>query len=209
MCSVCDDFAERFKAGSVNAPQGAMAQLVERLHGMEKVAGSIPASSTPKPEHKASISSWVLAGFVAGEGTFVITTKQPGFDDGDPRLRFIFAVSVAQRDRPVLEVLMHRIGCGSIRDVPARRVHWQPTSTYTVHSIRGHRTGVIPFISRYLVSSAKRRQFDLWVDAMDAYELAHPTRWGRGRSPCSIDGCDKPVRGRGLCRSHYYQATGW
>ena len=40
------------------------------------------------------------------------------------------------------------------------------------------------------------------------YEARFPSNWGTGPSPCAIAGCDKPVRGRGLCRAHYYAATG-
>jgi hypothetical protein len=36
-------------ADSVRQRFGAIAQLAERLHGMEEVKGSIPFSSTPKP----------------------------------------------------------------------------------------------------------------------------------------------------------------
>ena len=42
------DFADLVAAGTVPTPFGAIAQLVERFHGMEEVRGSIPLSSTPK-----------------------------------------------------------------------------------------------------------------------------------------------------------------
>ncbi len=42
------DFADLVAAGTVRNPFGAIAQLVERFHGMEEVRGSIPLSSTPK-----------------------------------------------------------------------------------------------------------------------------------------------------------------
>ena len=42
----CD---RRAPVGIVARPLGAIAQLVERFHGMEEVKGSIPFSSTPKP----------------------------------------------------------------------------------------------------------------------------------------------------------------
>jgi hypothetical protein len=38
----------------IRAPRGAIAQLGERLHGMQEVAGSIPASSTKIRCHKLS-----------------------------------------------------------------------------------------------------------------------------------------------------------
>ena len=149
-----------------------------------------------------------LAGFVAGEGCFSVTRRLPPFADGDPRLRFVFTVQVARRDRQLLDDLRRALGCGSIHERPSRRDGWQPTSVLTVSGLRSHRETVIPFMERHLVAGHKRHQFDLWVQAMDAYELAHPSRWGKGPSTCRMPGCDRPVRGRGLCRSHYHQETG-
>ena len=63
-------------------------------------------------------------------------------------------------------------------------------------------------MERYLLPCAKKRQFEQWRADLDSYEALHPTRWGRGPSPCSEPGCERPVRGRGLCRAHYCRATG-
>lgn len=146
---------------------------------------------------------------MAGEGSFCITRKLPPAVDGSVRLRFIFKVTMASRDRALLEDLRNFLGFGCINDAPARKPQWQPTSTFTIGSIRGHRMATIPFAERYLLPSAKRRQFERWRAAMDTYEITKPTRWGNGRSTCSEPGCDRPVRGRGLCRSHYYRVTGY
>lgn len=129
--------------------------------------------------------------------------------NGSTRLAFVFVVTVAARDRPLLEALNTFPGFGSITDRGARRPGWQPTSTFSIRSIRAHHAATIPFAEHYLMPSAKRHQFELWRDALWAYELEHPTKWGKGRSLCSEPGCEKPVRGRGLCRSHYYRATGY
>lgn len=209
MCSVCDDFAERFEAGRVDDSYGAIAQLVERFHGMEEVKGSIPFSSTQANSPERPVSDWSLAGFVAGEGYFAVTRKLPPFRNGDPRLRFLFGVHVASRDRHLLELLAERLGFGSIQDRPPAHAHWQPSSALTINSLHAHRTSVIPYMDRYLLAGAKRTQFELWRQAMDSYESMHPTRWGQGPSACRVDGCDQPVRGRGLCRSHYYRETGY
>lgn len=108
-----------------------------------------------------------------------------------------------------MEQLQHFLGFGSICERPPGRLGWQPTSTLMVNSIRAHHAATIPFAEQYLLPSAKRRQFEAWRDALSAYERLHPSKWGKGRSICSEAGCDRPVRGRGLCRSHYYRATGY
>jgi hypothetical protein len=146
---------------------------------------------------------------VAGEGSFVITTVEPARRDGSPRVRFVFDVTMASWDRPILVALRTVLGSGSLNDRPARRAHWQPTSTLRVTSRLAHRRATIPFFDRYLLPCHKRDQFDLWRAALASYDAIHPSRWGNGPSVCSEPDCDGVVRGRGHCRRHYYRATGY
>lgn len=60
-----------------------MAQLVERLHGMEEVARSIRVGSTSIGQ----LSPWALGGFVAGEGRFSVSRVGTTLRDGSPRLK--------------------------------------------------------------------------------------------------------------------------
>jgi hypothetical protein len=110
------------------------------------------------------------------------------------------------RDRHLLAALQMVLGAGSIYDRRPQRVHWQPTSSFVIASRKMHRERVIPFVDRFLLPCAKRRQYELWRDALYHYESVNPPR---ARSLCSVDGCERFVRGRGLCRSHYYRATGY
>jgi hypothetical protein len=226
MCIVCIEFAERNAADIVSDPYGDIAQLVERFHGMEEVGGSIPPISTDKlgnaPQCRRVVevlssafarsyeaASFTLGGLIAAEGCFMVTTKQPPFKNGDPRLRFVFAMNIAQRDRPLLEALRMCLGVGSIHDTAPRKSHWLPSSTFSVGSMHAHRRATIPFCERFLPTTAKRRQFELWRNALYSFDLLHPSRYGKGPSPCKVVDCDLPVRGRGLCRKHYYLETGY
>lgn len=200
MCSTCAKFEERQAAGSLVVPHGAVAQLVERFHGMEEAARSIRVGST-------SDHAFMLAGFVAGEGSFGITQRQPPFQDGAARLRFQFDVTVATRDRPMLEQLRTFLGFGSITDRRPRMPRWQPTSQLRVASIKAHLAATILWANEHLLVSHKREQYERWRHALLRYEIEHPRRMDRSR--CSEPGCDDFVRGRGLCRRHYYRATGY
>jgi hypothetical protein len=158
------------------------------------------------------VTGYLLGGLVAGEGSFHLKHRARGFAiDGSERLRFIFSIKVASRDRPLLELLRLFIGVGRMRDMAPRRANWQPLTELAVSSCAEHHAATIPFADTYLLPSAKRDQFEAWRRTMNDYETARltKTRWGQGRSPCSAEGCDRPVRGRGLCRAHYYRATGW
>jgi hypothetical protein len=179
------------------------------VHGMHEAGGSSPPSSTGADVDRLG---FMLGGVVAGEGSFCITRQTKRFvADGSIRKRFVFSVAMATRDRPLLEALHSLLGVGSLRDEPARSSRLQPVTTLTVNSARSHRAALIPFAERYLLPGAKRAQFVRWRAEMDTYwsALLPKQRSGDGRSTCSVEVCDRLVRGRGLCRSHYYRETGW
>jgi hypothetical protein len=156
------------------------------------------------------MSPWALGGIVAGEGSFCVTRASPPRRvDGSVRLRFVFSLSMAIRDRNVVETLHQALGVGSIQVKPPRNPRHLDQVLLTVNSRRAHFAATIPFMEQYLLPSAKRVQFEQWRDALIEHDLAHPSKFGKGPSACSEPGCDKPVRGRGLCRSHYYRATGY
>lgn len=199
MCSVCE-------TGSFGG-DGAVAQPVERIRGTDEVARSTRVGSTLFVLTEALIAvGYCLGGFVAGEGCFTIATRREEFRAGGARLRFVFQLQVARRDLAMLVALRNFFGVGGIHHSRARRATWQPTSTFTVASLRSHHKATIPFADRFLLASAKRNQFEAWRGAMERYEPQIPRHT---RSVCSVEGCEGLVRGRGLCRSHYYQATGW
>jgi hypothetical protein len=99
-------------------------------------------------------------------------------------------------------------GVGSVVDLAPRRSGYRATTRFSISSNRRHLITTIPFADTHLLPSSKRRQFERWRDDLARYLAAHPTRYGRGPSTCRRDGCVKPVRGRGLCRAHYYEETG-
>jgi LAGLIDADG endonuclease len=177
---------------------------------MDEVAGSIPVSSTSVLSQIYVLSASALAGFVAGEGWFSISRRRERFTrDGSERLRFLFGVTVATRDRPLLEALQQLLGAGTIAEKPPSKPGHLPKCEFSIRSSSTHRSVTIPFAERFLLPSHKREQFEHWRNELYRYEHERPSQYGRGPSPCSIAGCDKPVRGRRLCRSHYYRATGY
>jgi hypothetical protein len=208
MCTVCTRFEERWDADNVAGSHGAIAQLVERFHGMEEARGSIPRSSTlsevTSPPSVARSAAWMLGGLVAAEGCFCITRQTPRFvADGAERKRFVFTVTMARRDRALLEQLHARLGVGSLRDIAARSEMWLPTTAFTVSF--GQSTPRRGHSLRRQVRAAvrERRQFEAWRDEMNAYWESLPPkhRWGDGRSTCSVPGCNQFVRGRGKTSS--------
>jgi hypothetical protein len=154
---------------------------------------------------------FLLGGLVAGEGCFTISRRRQVFAaDGSPRLRFVFQVVLAERDRALLFALQSFLGgVGRLYDIPPEKEHWLPKVGFHVGAARDHHRVTIPFAEQFLLPTAKRRQFQRWRDALVEYETNRPTQYGRGPSTCSQPGCGRPVRGRGVCRVHYYQLTGY
>jgi hypothetical protein len=175
---------------------------------MDEAEGSSPSSSTSPGQIDPAVGA-MLGGFVAGEGWFSITRRLPPYANGTPRVRFTFGVTIAARDRRLLDDLRELLGFGSVHGIPPRQANHLPLVCLTVNSLRAHHAATIPFCERYLPPSAKRTQFELWSVALLSYEALRPLRAQPGRTRCSEPGCNRFVRGRGLCRSHYYRATGY
>ena len=190
-------------SGTLGRAPGDVAQLVEHHDGIVGATGSSPVIST-------DVVGFTLAGFVAGEGCFSVLNTPRTHRDGSPIHQFLFTIAVEIADSAMIHQLRDFLGgVGSIRVQPAGKPQWQPQVIYAVKSIKTHIDVTVPFAETYLLPCAKRVQFETWRDSMNAYAERHNVRWGRGPSTCSEPGCGKPVRGRGLCRQHYYIATGW
>ena len=175
---------------------------------MQEVEGSNPSSSTLRGfVGTLQLTAATLAGLFAAEGWFT-TTVVGRYQAGGDRLRFRLGVTMAARDRPLLEALRTMLGVGSIQEFQ-RDPRWQRAALFSVGSRRAHLNRTIPFLDAYLEPCTKRRQYESWRDALLAHAAAHPSRWRAGPSLCRVPGCGRPVRGRGLCRRHYYRATGY
>lgn len=179
---------------------------------MDEVARSIRVGSTlPEPRADWRRLGFALGGFVAGEGCFSVRTVRAPSSHGDlPVRRFSFALTVAERDRRVVDALhRHLGGAGGVRRSPARRSHWQPTVTLQVTSIRDHLTATIPFAERYLLPvGRKHAQYRSWRDELAAYRRARRARQAERPTTCTTAGCGRPIRARDLCRGCYWRATG-
>ncbi len=139
-------------------------------------------------------TGFTLGAFVAGEGCFSRTPKQPPFKDGSPRLRFVFSISVAARDRALLEALHAFLGYGSIRDMPPARAGYQPESEFRITSLLAHHAATIPWQGAVPLHGSAVRQTCSRADVVPepllpchrllaALRLSPPASWlPKGRS---------------------------
>jgi hypothetical protein len=134
-----------------------------------------------------------IGGFVAAEGNFRAVGQRP---------RFAFAVGLGAADSQSCEALYAFFGVGSIHRRARRREQCDDEVTFQVQGLRDLVDVVVPFMDYHLPPSHKRDQYQRWRQELLTY-------WdykARRRRPCSVEGCDAPSRGFGLCRHHYYLA---
>lgn len=134
-----------------------------------------------------------IAGFAIAEGTFIRSSN-----------RFAFAVSLGAADHMMCLLLRDYFGVGRVRTYPRRRDHYDDEVVFSVQSLRDLVEVIVPFMDEHLRPSYKREQYDAWRAEL----LAHWESKAKRRRPCTVDGCDRPNRARGLCRHHYFQAFG-
>lgn len=134
-----------------------------------------------------------LGGFVAAEGTLVHTGR-----------RFAFRVSLGAQDAATCEMFLACLRVGSISTAPRRTAHYDDEVSYAVQSLRELVEVVVPFLDEHLPASYKRQQYLAWRAEL----LDHWQHRARRRRPCTMHGCDRPRRAKGLCRRHYYAAYG-
>jgi hypothetical protein len=131
-----------------------------------------------------------LAGFVAGEGSFVRSGR-----------RFRFAVAVADEDIALLERLRATVGAGDIDRLRPRKTGQRPTAVFRVGGVRDLLGSVVPFMSTHLLPSYKREQFDRWAHDLEEFWRDDMRR----ARQCCVEGCLDARRAKGLCRHHYFE----
>jgi hypothetical protein len=136
-----------------------------------------------------------IGGFVAAEGTFV---ARPW--DG----HFAFTVALGATDRETVELLHRFFRCGRTTWRRRRKEHFDDEVAFVVRKLRDLVDTLVPFMDRHLEESYKRRQYLAWrAEVLDYWEHGM-----RRRRLCTVEGCERIQRAKGLCRHHYYVAFG-
>lgn len=136
-----------------------------------------------------------LAGVVAAEGCFVVSGTPP---------TFTFAVGLGAVDDTLCLELQRFVGVGHLTRSPRRKRHYDDEVSFTVRALADLVDVVVPFMDEHLAPSYKRAQYEAWRARLLDYWAQDAKRV----RPCTVEGCDRPRRAKGLCRQHYYAAYG-
>lgn len=155
------------------------------------VGASAGATTTVQP----GTDAWAafVGGFVAAEGTFTRSGRS-----------FRFGVGLAAADASMCHQMHRLLGVGGVYVSPRRQPHYDDEVSYHVRRTRDLVEVVVPFMDAHLPASHKRRQYEAWRATLFDHWEYH----ARLRRPCSVPGCERPRRGKGLCRAHYYALYG-
>jgi hypothetical protein len=136
-----------------------------------------------------------IAGFTAAEGTFVVSGEPPSFT---------FAIALGGADRESCSLLRCALDVGQIAAYKRRRPHFDDEVRFQVRRLKDLVEVVVPFMDEHLPSSHKREQYLVWR----AQLLDYWVHRARRRRPCTVEGCDRPQRAKGVCLQHYYERFG-
>jgi LAGLIDADG endonuclease len=136
-----------------------------------------------------------IGGFVAGEGTFGMTVAPP---------KFTFSVQLGGIDEKVCDELWAFFGVGHVHRYGRRKAHYDDEVHFTVRKVKDLVGVVVPFMDEHLPPSYKRQQYEAWRTKLVDHWQHHAKR----RRTCTLPGCDRIQKGRGVCRRHYYQLYG-
>jgi hypothetical protein len=132
-----------------------------------------------------------IAGFVAAEGCF---TSVRGRKD------HIFRIGLGASDVVLLEEIKGFFGSGHISGHERRKAHYDDEVNFAVRKLSDLVHVIVPFMDEHLPPSHKREQYLAWrAELLDYWE--HRAKRVR---LCTIDGCDRPRRAKGVCRHHLY-----
>ena len=136
-----------------------------------------------------------VAGFVAAEGAFLTTGTRP---------KFFFSVQLGGIDSATCDELQSFFGIGHVYRYERRKAHYDDEVHFTVRKMKDLVEVVVPFMDEHLPPSYKRQQYEAWRTKL----LDHWEHGARRRRTCTVPGCDRIQKGRGVCRRHYYQLYG-
>jgi hypothetical protein len=125
------------------------------------------------------INPWYIVGFTEGEGCFAITISKHRTKKIGKEANLCFEIELRGDDRPILEKIQERFGCGRIVNLNYQRYGWKPHVKFVVKRQKDIFFKVIPFFKKFPLQGKKAKDFELFCQAARIFKTkSHLTEKG-------------------------------
>jgi hypothetical protein len=117
-------------------------------------------------EEKSRFGNW-LAGFTAGEGSFILTSYKVKNRPNSYKYAAIFSIKLRLDDLPILEKIKEFIGCGYLLQLKKSKIsNTNRQALYTISNVDDLALRIIPLFEKYKIRAKKSRDFNFWKRAV-------------------------------------------
>jgi hypothetical protein len=135
-------------------------------------------SSADDQQERPETKGWVV-GFTDGEGCFSVSIVRNKTSKIGWQVMPEFVATQGEKSLDALKNLKQFFGCGNIFLNRRHDNHTENLYRFCIRSINDLQEKVIPFFKRYPLQTAKRKDFELFVQIMDLIsERKHLTKNG-------------------------------
>ena len=126
------------------------------------------------------LSDDYILGLTDGEGSFCVFVRKPEKSTWKSRVECHFYIKMREDELPLLQKVKEFFGCGRISFQKEYRENQRDNYRYQVSNLRELNAIIVPFFrERYLHSSSRRRDFDLFSKILGLVnEKKHKTETG-------------------------------
>lgn len=121
-------------------------------------------------EHRfMSLPPDYIAGFIDGEGCFVITICKSSWSKIGIQSQLNFQIELRDDDEDILRKIKETLGCGRIYHLQYERYGWNPHSRLMISRMADINDKLIPFLRKTPLRAKKRHSFKLFCEAVEVF----------------------------------------
>lgn len=141
-------------------------QEVCRVHSSERIMKNhnlkLHAPITKEQIQAKLLDPQYVAGFIDGEGSFVVSFGRHKTLKRGIEIRAEFTIELRADDKDILCRILKTIGCGRIYDASYEKYGWYPHVKYKITSTKDMELFLIPFLDRTPLQAKKREVYKVF-----------------------------------------------
>ncbi len=112
--------------------------------------------------HAKPLPPYYVAGFIDGEGSFVVSFGKHKTLRRGIEVRVEFTIELRADDEEILHRILVTIGCGKIYDASYDRYGWYPHAKYKITSTKDMEEYLFPFLDKYPLQAKKAKVYKIF-----------------------------------------------